>query len=91
VTTLGDFIRDRRVEKGLTLHAVAKAIGVSTAFVCDLEKNRRNTDRVDALARVLGVDVEELRALDRREPRARIDELERRVAELEARMRVVGG
>ena len=38
----GSAMRQRRMKKGHTLRAVANAIGVSAAFLSDLELGRRN-------------------------------------------------
>jgi transcriptional regulator with XRE-family HTH domain len=52
----------------MTLRALAKEAGVTPAFLSDLEKNRRNTERLDKFSAALGVPVEELRELDGRVP-----------------------
>ena len=38
----GDFLRWDRKQRGLTLREVARRAGLSAAFVCDVELNRRN-------------------------------------------------
>ena len=52
----------------MTLRGLAREIEVSPAFLSDLEKNRRHTDKLDQLAAALHVPVDELRALDSRVP-----------------------
>jgi transcriptional regulator with XRE-family HTH domain len=37
----GEIIRERRLEKGLTLRETAREIDCSPAFLCDIEKHRR--------------------------------------------------
>lgn len=38
----GAWLRDRRMKAGLTLREMARRVGVSAAYLCDIEKNRRN-------------------------------------------------
>lgn len=82
---LGTKIRELRTVKKLTLRQVAEAIGVSAAFMSDLEHGRRNTDRLAALAAVLEVDITVLQELDDRSG-DRIARLEARVSMLEQRI-----
>ena len=55
VSTLGDAIRLLRESRGLTMRALATAIDVSPAFLCDLEHGRRNTVRLAAVESALYV------------------------------------
>jgi DNA-binding XRE family transcriptional regulator len=64
--TLGQTIRELREQKGLSLRALAKAVGVSAPFLCDVEWDRRKTDQLEPLAVALSVPVATLRALDNR-------------------------
>jgi DNA-binding XRE family transcriptional regulator len=64
--TLGQTIRELREQKGMSLRALAKVVGVSAPFLCDVEWDRRKTDRLEPLAVALGVPVTTLRALDNR-------------------------
>lgn len=66
VETIGDAVRFLREKRGLTLRALAKAVGVSAPFLSDLEHNRRRTDQIDKFARVLRVDEAVLRRFDSR-------------------------
>lgn len=66
ITTFGDAVRYLRDQRGLTLRALARAIDVSAPFLSDIEHNRRNTDKLDALADALRCSVDELKALDGR-------------------------
>jgi HPt (histidine-containing phosphotransfer) domain-containing protein len=50
------------------MRALARNISVTPAFISDLEKNRRSTDRLSALSQALEVPVEELQRLDPRLP-----------------------
>jgi transcriptional regulator with XRE-family HTH domain len=43
---LGQYIKDRRQAAGLTLSSVAKAIGVSTPYLFDVEHDRRSLAQV---------------------------------------------
>ena len=63
-------MRRRRDELDLSLREFAKRLDCSPAFVSDIELGRRNpSERVLAdIARILGVKVEELQAMDVRAP-----------------------
>jgi transcriptional regulator with XRE-family HTH domain len=76
VRSLGEAIRRLRVEKRMTLRALAEKIGVSAPFLSDLEHGRRQTNQFEALADALDVDVEDLRSLD-----GRVTELKEWLAE----------
>jgi len=58
--TLGQAIRTFREKRGLSLRALARAVGLSAPFLSDLEHDRRNTDKLPAIARALGVRAREL-------------------------------
>jgi DNA-binding XRE family transcriptional regulator len=38
----GEWLRQERKRAGLTLREMARRVGVSAAYLCDIEKNRRN-------------------------------------------------
>ena len=60
VYTFGQAIRWARLAQGITLRQLATEVGVTPSFICDLEKDRRQTNRVIEFAAALGVTVEEL-------------------------------
>lgn len=64
--TLGQTIHELRERKGLSLRALAKLVGVSAPFLCDVEKDRRKVRSLDALAKALDVSPEKLCVLDNR-------------------------
>ncbi len=64
--TLGQTIRKLREGRGLSLRALAKAVGVSAPFMCDVEHDRRKTKCLAMIATVLLVSPEKLWALDNR-------------------------
>lgn len=66
--TLGETIRQLREKRGMTLRALARTIGVSAAFLSDLEHDRRHTDKLEEIASALRVSAADLRALDTRLP-----------------------
>lgn len=66
VCSLGEAIRYLRDKEGMTLRALADAVGVSAPFLSDLEHGRRQTEKYDELAKALNVDVEELKSFDPR-------------------------
>jgi len=39
--TFGAFVYDKRKTQGITQKQVADALGVTTVYICDIEKNRR--------------------------------------------------
>jgi len=75
----GDWLRQRREEKRLTLRAMADRMGVTAPFLSDVEHGRRNLTgrRLGDAAMALGLPVEELETA-----RADVDaELRRWIAE----------
>ena len=58
----GDFIKRHREQKGLYLREVARLLGLSPAYICDMEKNRRNplyNDKLYKLSSILGLTQDE--------------------------------
>lgn len=58
----GEFISKKRVEKKITLRKMADMLGVSPAFLTDVEKDRRNPfdmEKLIQLAEILGLTPEE--------------------------------
>ena len=56
-------IRKYRKEKGLNLEEMAKEIGISTGYLCHLEKGTRqnpSTKIMEKIAKILGKTVSEL-------------------------------
>ena len=68
--TLGEQIRNLREERDLSLRELATKIGVSAAFMSDVELGRRHPSdkHMIAVARVLGTSMEELEKFDTRPP-----------------------
>ena len=60
--TLGEAIYHARQERGITLRALARTIGVSAPFMSDVEHGRRkpSEDRLAEIAKVLHVSAQEL-------------------------------
>ena len=56
---LGNRIRDRRIELGMTQEELGNAIGVSRAAICEYEKSSRmpKIDKVSKLASALNLEV----------------------------------
>lgn len=77
--TLGERIRELREQKDLSLRELAKRLGVSPAFLSDIELGRRYpSDEVLAkIAKELGESVASLKAYDTRPP---VEELKRLAA-----------
>ena len=66
IKTLGMAVRFLRERAGLSLRQTARLVGVSSAFLSDLERDRRHTTKIGELAQVLGCKVEVLQKLDAR-------------------------
>ncbi len=77
--TLGQRIRERREELDFSLREFAKLLSCSAPFVSDVEHGRRfpSGDMLAVMAKVLKLDIAELKAHD---PRPPLDEI-RRMAE----------
>lgn len=67
---LGDRIRQLREERDLSLRELAKKVGVSAAFLSDVELGRRypSDKHLSALARALSTTLEDLKQFDTRPP-----------------------
>ena len=69
--TLGEFIREHREKNDLSLREFAKRLGgLSAAFLSDIELGRRypSEDVLKEMARVLNLDLEEMKSYDSRAP-----------------------
>lgn len=68
--TLGERIRELREEKDLSLRELATTIGVSAAFMSDVELGRRypSDKHLASIARALGTTMEDLAQHDTRPP-----------------------
>jgi transcriptional regulator with XRE-family HTH domain len=68
--TLGQKIRELREERDLSLRDLAKRLGVTAAFLSDIELGRRYpSDKVlSDMAKALGTSLENLRSHDTRAP-----------------------
>ena len=68
--TLGQRIRELRQERDLSLRELATRIGVSSAFMSDVELGRRNPSdkHMEAVAHVLETTLEDLQEFDTRPP-----------------------
>jgi transcriptional regulator with XRE-family HTH domain len=73
---LGQRIRELREERDVSLRELAKKLGVSAAFLSDIELGRRypSEENLKDLARMLGVSFDNLKAHDTRPP---IEEMKR--------------
>jgi len=68
-TAFGSYLRQIREEKCISLRELAKKIGVSGAFLSDIELGRRlpSADKIELLAKEIGVPVEDLQKYDFRD------------------------
>jgi transcriptional regulator with XRE-family HTH domain len=58
----GEFIAQKRMERGLTLRRMAEDLGISAPYLTDVEKDRRypfDPDKLELLAKLLGMTPEE--------------------------------
>ncbi len=65
----GTYLRQLREAKNISLRELAKRIGVSGAFLSDIELGRRfpSPEKIELLAKEIGVPVEELQKYDFRD------------------------
>lgn len=61
-TTLGEFIRQKRVDSKLTLREFARRLGLTASYVSDIENDRRapSEDVLTKIGQELGVPADEL-------------------------------
>ncbi len=78
--SLGKRIRELREAKDISLRELAKKIGVSAAFLSDVELERRYPaeDTLALLAAELGAPIDDLRRFDTRVPVKELQEAARR-------------
>lgn len=65
-TTFGQFLREKRVEKGFSLRKFAELVGVSPTYLSQVEQDNVDpptADRVKRMAELLGESVDEATAL----------------------------
>jgi len=58
----GDFIKEKRLEKGINLRKLAEELDIAPAYMSDIEKNKRNSpsqEKMIKLVEVLGLSEEE--------------------------------
>ena len=72
--TIGEHIRELREENGISLRGLAREIGVSSAFMSDIELDRRfpSDQNLQAISQALGAEPTALQEFDTRPP---LDEL----------------
>jgi transcriptional regulator with XRE-family HTH domain len=58
--TFGAALKWARLQRGLTQKQVAEKAKLIVTFYCAVEGDKRHTERLDTLAKVLGVEVGEL-------------------------------
>ena len=62
----GEYIKSKRLEKGISLRELASKVGISPSYMSDIEKGRRNApnkEKVDKIAEVLFYSEEEINEL----------------------------
>ena len=62
----GDYISNKRQEKGFTLRGLAKKLGLSASYISDIEKGNREPNEktlLDSLVKVLELNSEEAEKL----------------------------
>lgn len=53
--TFGEFIKEKRQNKGITLRAFADMIGIAPAYMSDIEKSKRNAPTQEILEKMVKV------------------------------------
>lgn len=64
--TFGEFVKGKRLEKGISLREFAKLLGKFPSYICDIEKDRRHPverDFLSKIAEVLELSAQETSAL----------------------------
>ena len=62
----GEYIKSKRLEKGISLRELASKVGISPSYMSDIEKGRRNApnkEKVDKIAEALFYSEEEINEL----------------------------
>jgi len=79
VMNLGERIRELRDNRDLSLRELAAKLGCSAPFISDVELGRRYPSEkvLKDMARVLGVEFDDLKAYDTRPP---VEEMKQRIA-----------
>lgn len=75
--TLGDYLRQRRLDRTLSIRELAKLIDKSPAMISEIESGNRlpSDEMMQALARVLRTTIDELRKYDSRPQKKEIGDL----------------
>ena len=55
ITTFGTYIRSLRLYRGFGLRELARQLGISAPYLCDLEKDKRGAPRVDFVRNILKI------------------------------------
>lgn len=66
ILNFGEYIKSKRLEKGISLRELASKVGISPSYMSDIEKGRRNApnkEKVDKIAEVLFYSEEEIERL----------------------------
>ena len=51
----GEFLKDKRKERGITVRAMAEKVGVTAGYYCDIESGRRTPIDLDLLDKTIEV------------------------------------
>ena len=61
--TFGEFIKEKRTEKGINLRKLAELVNIAPAYLSDIEKGKRNSpslEKMEKIAEVLELTSEEI-------------------------------
>ena len=50
--TFGEFIKMKRVEKGINLRRLAELVNIAPAYLSDIEKGKRNSPSAEKMAKI---------------------------------------
>ena len=64
--SFGELVREKRLEQGITLRALAAKLNIAPAYMCDIENDRRyppEKEKIDTIANILQMNNEERNSL----------------------------
>ncbi len=53
--TFGEFIKEKRTEKGINLRKLAELVNIAPAYLSDIEKGKRNSPSAEKMAKIADV------------------------------------
>ena len=53
--TFGEYLKEKRMAKGINLRKMAELIGIAPAYLSDIEKGKRNSPSADKMERIVEI------------------------------------